>query len=59
VVESLVRCVSLVVLIACMGESIPSRIMEMPITMMRGAQAVSGLMGEIMEIDIRIEMTRK
>jgi hypothetical protein len=59
VVQSLVGCVPLVVLIPLIKEEVPSRINEMPITMISGAQAVRGLMGEMTAIDMRMEMIRK
>lgn len=42
-----------------MKGKVPYRIREMPMTMMRGAQAVRGLMGEMIEIDMRMETIRK
>jgi len=59
VVQFLIGGVSLVVLVAYVSPVLPYRIMEMPMTTMSGAQAESGLMGEMMDIDIRMAMTRK
>lgn len=59
VVQFFIGGVSLVVLVAYVSPFLPYRIMEMPMTMMSGAQAVSGLIGEMIDIDIRMAMTRK
>lgn len=48
-----------VILIAYLIEIVPSRIMEIPMTIIRGLQAVRGLIGEITLMDRRIDTIRK
>jgi hypothetical protein len=59
VVEFLVGLIPLIIFIAYVSRVVPSRIIEIPITIIRGAQAVSGLMGEMILIDSRIDTIRK
>ena len=54
-----VRFVSLVIFIALVGEEIPSLMIEMESTMMRGAQAVEAPRGLMMGMDWRMAMRRK
>lgn len=54
-----VGLVALVVLVACLERAVPSRIIEIPKTTIRGAQAVSGPRGLISGMDCRMPMMRK
>jgi hypothetical protein len=58
-IELLVRLVSLVVFIACVERELPSRMMEIPKTTIKGAQAVRGPKGLIMGMVCKIAIARK
>jgi hypothetical protein len=59
VVKLTIGLIALIIFVACMILGLPSLIIEMPITMIRGAHAVKGLIGEIILMERRIAITRK
>lgn len=58
-VELFIGLVSLIIFIACMEFGLPSRMMEIPKTTIKGAQAVRGPRGLMIGIVCRIAIARK
>jgi hypothetical protein len=58
-VKLLIRFIPLIIFISLISKNIPSLIIEIAMTMISGAQAVSGLIGEMTLMDRRIETTKK